>query len=136
MADRVGFHIHGLAALDRALGKADKNLRKDLRDRLRDVAETVASEARSIASAKGLRRSGDLIANIRPVITTGAAAVRSGALHRGYEYPRRLEFESRFGGTYGPRASLLPAVEKSQGDIERDIEQMLDHLEEDFGGTV
>lgn len=134
MGDRIGFHVTGLKELDRALGKADKNLRTDLRDRLRDVADTVASEARNVARSKGLRDSGDLIAGIKPYVVSGGAGVRSSAVHRGFAYPNRLEFENRFGGVYGPRASLFPAIERSQKDIERDLEQVLEHLEDDFGG--
>lgn len=134
MADQIGVRLHGLKALDRALGKADKNLRKNLRNELRSVAGEVAVKARTIAEAKGLRKSGDLIRGIRPFALSGRAGVRSSASHGGYEYPRRLEFEGRGSGRTGPRASLYPAVEASEGEIERGIERVLDNLGKDFSG--
>jgi hypothetical protein len=134
--NKTGFSVRvkGLPELDRALGKADKGLRKNLRDSLRDVAGEVAAEARGIAAQKGLRDSGDLIAGIRPYALTGRSGVRSNAQHRGYAYPRRLEFEDRSGSSWGPRASLNPAVQAKQGDISRGIERLLDNLEDDFRG--
>lgn len=131
---KVTVRFRGLDELDRALGKADKNLRKDLRDRLRDIAESVASEARSTVTRKGLVQSGDLKRGIRPFVRTGSAGVRSGAVHRGFEYPRRLEYENRAGGAYGPLASLNPAVDAGSDDLMRDAEQLLDHLVRDFSG--
>jgi hypothetical protein len=132
----VDFQVKGLKELDRALGKADKNLRKNLRDHLRDVAGDVATKAREVASSKGLRQSGDLIGGIKPYALTGKAGVRSTAAHGGFAYPRRLEFEGRGGGPWGPRASLNPAVQASAGDIERGIERVLDQIEDDFGQGV
>lgn len=131
----VMIRVTGLRALDRALGRADKGLRRNLRDELKRVAETVAQDARSIAQSKGLRVSGDLIAGIKPYALTGRAGVRSNAVHGGYPYPRRLEYEHRGGGPYGPRASLTPAVEQNQAEIARGIERVLGHLEQDFAGS-
>jgi hypothetical protein len=130
----VDIRLRGLKEFDRALGKADKNLRKNLRDGLRDVAEEVAAKARGIAQSKGLRESGDLISKIRPFALTGRAGVRSGASHRGFAYPNRLEYEGRAGSSSGPRASLNPAVNASGGEIERGIERVLDNIGKDFEG--
>lgn len=134
MTDNVGVRLRGLKQLDRALGKADKGLRKNLRDGLRDIAETGASEARSTATRKGLRASGDLIRNIRPFVRTGSVGIRSSATHGGFAYPLRLEYEDRQGGKYGPRATLGPALEHAEGDLAKDIEKWLDQLEGDFEG--
>ncbi len=126
--------VRGLKQLDRALGKADKQLRKDLREQLRASAGIVAVEARGIAESKGLRASGDLISGIKPFALSGRAGVRSGAAHRGYEYPRRLEFEGRGGGEFGPRASLYPALENRSDDVLRATEQLLDDFADTFQG--
>jgi len=123
------FRIKGLKELDRALGKADKNVRKNLRDKLRTVAEDVATEARQIVDSKGLVDSGDLRAGIRSFSLLGRAGVRSTATHGGFNYPRRLEYESN-----GRRASLNPAVNAKRGDIERGIEHVLDQMADDFDG--
>ena len=127
-----GARIRGLKQLDRALGKADKNLRTKLRGKLRDIASGVATEARQIAESKGLRDSGDLIRGIKPYALTGRAGVRSGAVHRGYNYPRRLEFESRGGDLYGPRASLYPAYDAQRGEVMRATEGLLDGIQRDL----
>lgn len=124
--------LDGLKALDRALGKADKNLRTGLRSELKAVATIVADEAKSIAASKGLRQSGDLIRGIRPFALTGRAGVRSTAIHRGYSYPRRLEFEGRGGDKFGPNATLLPAVNAKSGELQTKAEQLLDRFADDF----
>lgn len=131
---RVSFQ--GLAALDRALGKADKNLRSGLRDDLREVAGVVAQEAQSIAEQKGLRRSGDLIRKITPFALTGRAGVRSTSIHRGYAYPRRLEFEGRGGNAYGPDASLLPALDAKGAELFDLANRLLDKFADDFGSNT
>ena len=136
MAAPATFRIKGLRQLDRALGKADKNLRKNLRGELKEIAEVVARRARGIAEAKGLRDTGDLIRGIKPYALTGRAGVRSNAVHRGFAYPARLEFEGRGAGGWGPRATLNPAVDQTRHEIERGIEQLLDRMETDFRGPT
>jgi hypothetical protein len=126
MAEMVRFR--GLREFDRALGKANKDLRTILRRDLKEIAAVVAVEARAIAEDKGLRRSGDLISHIQPFAYTGRAGVRSSAIHRGYAYPRRLEFEGRGADEFGPRASLLPAVEAKQEILFASAEALLDRL--------
>lgn len=128
----IRFTFKGLRALDRALGKADKNLRTALRGDLKTVAGQVARKAQDIAEQKGLRETGDLIAGIRPYALTGRAGVKSTAVHRGYPYPLRLEYGRRMGYRYGPDASLNPAVEASRSEIERGLEVVLDHLADDY----
>lgn len=126
MAGR-GVRFRGLKELDRALGKADKTLRKELRGRLREAAGVVSVEARAIAASKGLRDSGDLIRGIRPFVRTGSAGVRSGAMHRGYAYPKRLEYDPRLNG-----AHLNPAVTRKEAEIHERMERLLDEIADDF----
>jgi hypothetical protein len=130
----IDVRFRGLKELDRALGKADKTLRAELRDRLRGAATTVATEARAIAETKGLRKSGDLIRGIRPFVQAGRAGVRSSAVHGGYAYSKRLEYEGRTGGKYGPRATLNPAVEDQQDEIFGRMERLLDDINDDLAG--
>lgn len=133
--DRTVARFEGLADLDRALGIANRNLQAGLREELRHIADEVADEAQRIASQKDLRRSGDLIRKIRPFAAGGRAGVRSGAIHRGYPYPRRLEFESRGSNTYGPRATLLPALDAKTPDVQAGAERLLDRFADDFART-
>lgn len=118
----------GLRELDRALGKADKDLQKILRQDLMEVASVVAEYARGLAQQKGLVRSGDLIYGIDPFANASGAGVRSSAIHRGFRYPRRLEFEGRGSNVYGPRATLLPAFDLGQGEALQNAENLLDRL--------
>jgi hypothetical protein len=132
MANQFAIRVRGLKELDRAFGRVNKGLRKGLRDTLKDAANDVAIEARSIAGSKQLRQSGDLIDGIRPVRIMGGAAVRSNAIHRGFEYPRRLEFEGRGGGSYGPRATLLPAVIAKRDETSARVRRLLDDVAKTF----
>ena len=125
--------IRGLKELDQALGRADKNLRKNLRKRLKDIANVVAVGAR--AKAQSFRKSGDMIRGIKPYALTGKAGVRSGALHRGFNYPARLEWEGGTRGVPGPRATLLPAYEEAKPAVLAETQHLLDDLADDFGGT-
>jgi hypothetical protein len=124
--------IRGLRDLDRALRRADRGLQRELRGRLRAIATDVATEARAIAASKGLRESGDLIAKTRPFVRAKGAGVRSSAMHRGFAYPKRLEFEGRRGATYGPRASLFPALTARRNSVFAAAERLLDDLADDF----
>lgn len=127
-AIRVRFE--GLQALDRALRRADLDLHALLRANLIEAADVVAHEAQSIAEQKGLRRSGDMIRLIQPFAGVGRAGVRSTSRHRGYPYPKRLEFEGRGGNSYGPDASLLPALDEKQGELEARADVLLDRFVE------
>jgi len=123
--DPVELRFKGLKELDRALGKADKTLRKELRNRLKDAADIVATEAREIAAAKGLRKSGDLIRGIRPYAASGRAGVRSSATHGGYNYPRRLEYEQG-------KPTLGPALDAKADEVIRSAEGLVDDIADDF----
>jgi hypothetical protein len=128
----LDIRFEGLKEFDRALGRADKEQRKRLRAGLKDIAEVVASEARSIAESKGLRQSGDLIRGIRPFAGVGRAGVRSSARHRGYPYPRRIEFEDRGGSTFGPRANVIPAVDAKANEALARADRLLDRIVDDL----
>lgn len=118
----------GLRELDRALAAADKDLQKILREDLKEVAAIVAEYARGLAQQKGLVRSGDLIYGIDPFALRNSAGVRSTAIHRGFRYPRRLEFEGRGSNLYGPDATLLPAFALGEGEMLTRAEGLLDRL--------
>jgi hypothetical protein len=123
----VGLEIQGLRELQRALKRADRDLLTGVRRQLKGVAAITATEARALAGARTTRGTGDLIRGIKPFITAGGAGVRSGATHRGFGYPQRLEFEegSRFASLYPAYRHTLPAViaagERAMAEIERDL---------------
>lgn len=128
MVDQPVVRIGGLRDFDRALGKADKDLRTVLRNDLKEIAMVVAEEAVTIAEQKGLVRSGDMVRRIAPFSLVRGTGVRSSSRHRGYAYPRRLEYEGRNGDEYGPNASLLPAVEAKKDELFALADGLLDRL--------
>ena len=132
MAQVEAIRVEGLGPLVRDLGRMRKELRKGLQDELKDAAEVVAERARSIAEEKGLRVSGDHVAGIRTFAKTAVVGVRAGATHRGFAYGKRLEYEGRGGGSYGPRASLLPALEQTRDQVVRRVDGVLGRVEDIF----
>lgn len=126
--------VEGLRELDRAFGRASKELRRELRGELRQVGRIVADEARQVAARKGLRKTGRLIKSIRPSVKGAGVFVRAGAVTRsakypsGFNYPRRLEFE---GG--GRRAFLRPALASKQQQVVEQMERVLDRVADGFG---
>lgn len=125
----VDLRFKGLKELDKALGKADKRLRKELRARFKDVAGIVATEAKDVAESKGLRKSGDLIKGIRPFSTGARTGVRSSATHGGFNYPQRLEYEQG-----GLRATLGPALDAKADDVFDAAEGLIDDIADEFNG--
>ena len=128
MADEIiGLEITGLRELQRALKKVDRDALAGVRRQLKGVAAITATEARALAAANTTRGTGALIRGIKPFITAAGAGVRSGARHRGFDYPSRLEFQrgSRFASLYPAYRHPLPAViaagERAMADIERDL---------------
>jgi hypothetical protein len=96
------------------------------------LAEPVADKARRLAGQRTTRRTGDMLAGIEAFSRQGVVGVRSKALHGGYAYPKRIEFEGGF--PYGPRASLYPAAEEAAIDGERLAETVLTQIEHDLAG--
>lgn len=126
------YQSRGLDEFQQAMGRAGKELRRELRSELRGVSRDVAIAARGFATRRTVRRTGDLIAGIRPYEVRGPRlgfGVVSDAVHRGYGYPRRLEFEGGFRGP-GKRASLIPGVELKRAATEKRLETVLNHTVE------
>lgn len=123
----------GLRELDRALRRGDRELHTRLRRELLGLAASVATEAQSIAASKGLRESGDLIRKIAPFARANGAGVRSSAMHRGFAYPRRLEFEGRGASPTGPRATLNPALADKRNSVFDAAERLLDDIADELG---
>lgn len=127
-----GIKVRGFAEFRRDLKRVDADARRRMDKRFRQAAGLVVTEARGIAEAKGLRRTGDLIRGIRPYVTARGAGVRSTSRHRGYPYPLRLEFENRVPGGTGPRASLYPAFEHVEKEVQASLEGVLDDVIDDL----
>lgn len=133
----VGTQINGLREFNRGIRKADLRLAAYVQTGFRAIAMEVAQEARGIAESKGLRESGDLIRGIVPYSRIGGAGVRSRAVHRGFNYPLRLEFEGRGPEGYGEHASLYPAVRDAEPKIEEQTFALLNSMvDDDLAGGI
>jgi hypothetical protein len=141
MARELDVQVRGLRQLDRALGATDKALRRKLRDRLKQAAAIAAEATRELIESKDLIESGDMLGSVRPFAAgatgrkPGSGGVIVSATHRGYAYPKRLEYEGRDSSGYGPRAFVHPAIQEVSGEIVADLTHLLDDLEHDFGGS-
>jgi hypothetical protein len=119
--------IRGLAALQRDLGKVNKTAKKEVRDGLKDVGDIVSREAKLIASAKGLNKTGTLIRRIVPTVRQQGVFVEAKARKKskkypgGYRYPAVYEYGIKRG-----RPFLEPALQRKQADVERAMEKWLD----------
>lgn len=126
----VTVRARGLAQFQRDLRAADRDARKRVDARLAEEAGKVVAEAKSIVIAKGLVKTGALLGGIKPFVRIGIVGVASTARNKGYPYPRRLEYEHREPGGYGPRASLNPAVDRKTNEIVNSLDDVIGDLYE------
>lgn len=122
MAGSVGVKVTGLKELQRDLRRADAALPKALRAGFKEVGQTVAEEAKRIAEAEGLVLTGRLVRSIRPSVRGTTAVIRATARQRGFNYPVRYEFGDR------KRPFLVPAVQRKEGEIVRDLEEVINRV--------
>jgi hypothetical protein len=126
--------VRGLADLNRALARADRDVRLGVRRELREVAEPVRADAERLA-VSGIRNvhEGDPWSRMRVGVTRSLV----------YVAPRQR------GAARGPRrrrnmADLLavramePALDINRPLVERNLEEMLDDVADKFnqGGTI
>lgn len=117
-----GVQVTGLKELQRNLKRADSELPKQLRAGFKEVGKTVADEAKRIAEGKGLVLTGRLVRSIRPSVRGTTAVIRDTAKQRGFNYPARYEFGDR------KRPFLVPAVKAKEGQIVRDLEEVINRV--------
>jgi hypothetical protein len=120
--------VRGLNQLVRDFGKLSKELQGEVRAELKSVAGRVANQAKAIAAAKGVRKSGKLIAGYSPTVRGSTAIVRNRRVRKGFPYPTVVEFRRRGASEYGPRASLYPALESKEQEITDAMGHMIDNL--------
>jgi len=119
--------VEGLAALQRDLRKVNKTANKEVRDGLKDVGRIVSDQAKLIAAAKGLNKTGQLIRKITPSVRQQGVFVQAKAKRKsprypgGYPYPAIYEYGIRRG-----RPFLEPALDRSKSEVERAMEHWLD----------
>lgn len=117
-----GVQITGLRELQRDLKRADAELPKALRAGFKAVGTTVAEEAKRIAQSQGLVLTGRLVRSIRPSVRGTTAVIRDTATQRGFNYPVRYELGDR------KRPFLVPAVQRKEGEIVRDLEEVINKV--------
>lgn len=117
-----GVQITGLKELQRDLKRADAELPKQLRVAVKGIGQTVADEAKRIAEGNGLVLTGRLVRSIRPSVRGMTAVIRDTAKQRGFNYPVRYEFGDR------RRPFLVPAVQRKEGEIVRDLEEVINRV--------
>jgi hypothetical protein len=134
--------VEGLDELIVAFAQLDADLRRELSTRLRSLAGVVATDARAIALAKGLKRSGDLIAGIKTQVKGTTAWVIETARRvspkypEGYRYPAIYEFgggrrkstDPAWFRAPGIRAFMTPAVDKDREQVFNGIQGLVDDL--------
>jgi hypothetical protein len=113
--------VHGLKELNRAFGKASKDLQRELRAGLKEAAEPVAAEARSNAARFGARTA----AGIKPGARAGAAFVRQGNRKT---TGKRPDF-----GRLQMQTVLLPALAAKEDAVVAEVEKLIDRIA-DKGG--
>lgn len=119
-------HIQGLREMSRAFAKADKNLKKELTATLKDVAEPVRADA-TVRAEQEIRNIGQLWSQMRTGVTSRVV----------YVAPKRRGRQSalrrpNLAGLLMDRA-MQPALDAHAGQIERELERMLDGIGRDWG---
>lgn len=123
MAIRADIRVQGLDQVVRGFRRIDGSLAREVQMELKSIAGFVADDARTYATAIGLRDSGDLAHGIKPFYRGATAGVRSTVKRRGYPYGGVYEF-----GKGGARAFLAPTVKRDEAKIVEAFEDMLDRL--------
>lgn len=119
--------VTGLRELDRAFGKANRELSNDLKDALAEAAAPVRSDAQILAAAN-IRNvgQGDPWSRMRIGVRSWVAYVaplERGVKGRGNARRRR----PRFGDLLLGRA-MEPALERNVGNVERRFEGLIDEV--------
>ena len=118
----ITVEVEGVARTLAAFKTFQGNVAKGMKLELKAAAGLVATEAKKIAEAKGLRDTGDLIKSIRPGFKSSYAYVGDKAMHMGgpYNYPARYEY-----GQGGARAFLRPALDAKRAEVMAATEAMI-----------
>lgn len=116
-------HVEGLADLQRAFRRADRELRLELRRGLRRAAEPVRTTAEGLAVSE-IRRMTLPWSRMRVGVTTNSVYVaprQRGIKGRGRDPRRRPNLFDLIMGR-----SLEPALAQNMGQVEAELEQVLD----------
>ena len=125
--------VRGLADLQRALKTADKNVRLGVRRELRQVAEPVRADAQELAAAE-IRNIGPAWSRMRTGVTRRVVYVAPRQRSRASRTNPRLRRPNLAGLLMGQ--AMEPALQRHQPQIEREMEQMLDRVADQFNRST
>jgi len=121
--------VRGLAELNRALRRTDREVRLGVRSELREVAEPVRSQAEALAGSE-IRRIGPVWQRMRVGVTTNlvyVATKQRGVSGRGRGGRRRPNLAPLL-----MDRAMQPALDRNAGQIERDLGRTLDRIADNF----
>ncbi len=121
--------VRGLRELNQALRRADRTTRAEFRTGFRKIAEPVRLEAERLALSD-ITRITQPWARMRTGVTTKLVYVaprQRGIKGRGDDPRRRPKFADLM-----MNRALAPALERKKGEVEHDIERLIDHVADEF----
>lgn len=127
MAHGDGIEVHGVNETIRAFQRVDAKVARELRTSFGRVAEPVVDQAQANVRRLRLVKSGDMLRKFRVSVRRGEAVVRNTSRHRGYDYPRKIE--------YTDRSFLRSALDTSRREVLAAFEQWVDDTLDTFEGT-
>ncbi len=121
--------VRGLRELNQALRRADRTTRAEFRTGFRKIAEPVRLEAERLALSE-ITRITEPWARMRTGVTSKLVYVaprQRGIKGRGDDPRRRPKFADLM-----MNRALAPALERKKGEVEHDIEKLIDHVADEF----
>jgi hypothetical protein len=113
----MAVRVEGLRELRRDFGRMSKTLKRDLDKQLRQAGQVVADDARPRLARYDVRSAAGI-----------GVRVRGGGRVVVEQKRRRVTGKRPDYGSLQMREALVPAVEAKQGEVERNLERMLDNL--------
>lgn len=115
--------VSGLRELERAFGRADKEVRRDMKDALEEAAQPVRRDAQALAEGVTHRANDPW------------NSMRVGS-YRSIAYVAPVERGNRGGSTSATRSfaerllgrAMIPALERNVHQVERRVEHLLDEV--------
>lgn len=122
--------VHGFAEMNRALRRAERDIRVETRAELRNVAEPIRTDAEKLA-VENIRRIGPKWSRMRTGMTTNVVYVapRERGVKRKGDFRRR---RPNLAGLMMDRA-MQPALERHEHEIDEQFGHALNRITNRFG---
>lgn len=122
--------VKGYRELQRAVARADRQLKNDLRDRLKDVAEPVRADAERLARRE-IENIGDRWSQMRVGVTTKVVYVAP--KQRGVKSRARAQYRRPKLAPLLMNRAMDPALDQNRQEIEHGLERFIDEVERRWG---